>query len=646
MAAFHGASSSSLSSSIYQCAYDVFLSFRGQDTRRAFTAHLYAALRRNDINTFMDDKLRSEEEISPGLLKAIEESAISIIVLSKNYASSPWCLDELMKILECRKTRGQQVLPLFYHVQPSEVRNQSNSVGKAFAKLEERFKHDQMKLQRWKTALLQVANLSGRLLGNKNEAEFIREIIQWVNSILVKHRYFQVAQNPESLQQYVKPLLDIEKNIDRTCVVGIFEISGIDTTTIAKTFYNLIASLTEENKRSERRSRAVLCALDSKKLVKAVDHCFLFIKKIGKHVKDLIGLGVFRQENMEGIYAPFFDWECIRAATDNFSNAKKIGQGGFGCVFKGIFPGGEEIAVKRLSKVSQQGIKQFEKELVVMTKLQHMNIVGFRGYCIKGKERITVYEYMPNRSLDSFIFDQKQRMRLDWKMRVNIILGIVRGLLYLHRDSKWRIVHRDLKPGNILLDEQMNPKICDFGLARIVGSKENRVVKTFDYMFSETDEIITTIAGTIGYMSPESLAHGIFSIKSDVYSFGVLLLEIISGRRSVEFTMSEPHENIIEYAWILWGENKVFDLMDPTLHEVCNADQFVKCVHIGLLCVQDDPNDRPTTSNVVTMLESETGTLPTPKQPAYVSGLYSKVSSFRIKVTYTELTNSFEFEGR
>jgi hypothetical protein len=173
MAAFHGSSSSSSSSfsspssSISQCTYDVFLSFRGEDTRKTFTAHLYAALRRNDINTFMDDKLRSGEEISPALLKAIKESAISIIVLSKNYASSQWCLDELVKILECRKTRRQQILPLFYHVHPSEVRNQTNSVGKAFAKLEKRFKHDQMKLQRWKTALSQMGNLSGKLLGNR-----------------------------------------------------------------------------------------------------------------------------------------------------------------------------------------------------------------------------------------------------------------------------------------------------------------------------------------------------------------------------------------------------------------------------------------------------------------------------------------------
>jgi len=182
----HGASSSSLSSSIHRWAYDAFLSFRGRDTRRAFTAHLYAALSRNDNNTFMDAKLRSGEEISPALLKAIEESAISIIVLSQNYSSSPWCMNELMKILKCRETRRQQVLSLFYHVQLSEVRNQTNCVGEAFAKLEERFKHDQMKLQRWKTALSvlsQVANLSGRLLGNtyfyliRKNSKFIKDFI-------------------------------------------------------------------------------------------------------------------------------------------------------------------------------------------------------------------------------------------------------------------------------------------------------------------------------------------------------------------------------------------------------------------------------------------------------------------------------------
>jgi len=164
--AFHGASSSSSSSSIQE--WDVFLSFRGEDTRTTFTAHLYDAFHRKGINTFMDKEIRRGEEISPAaIFKAIEDSKISIIVLSKNYASSRYCLDELMKILECRRTRRQKVLSLFYHVDPSEVRHQTNSFGEAFAKLEEKFRDDVMKVQRWKTALKEVADMSGMPLGNK-----------------------------------------------------------------------------------------------------------------------------------------------------------------------------------------------------------------------------------------------------------------------------------------------------------------------------------------------------------------------------------------------------------------------------------------------------------------------------------------------
>ncbi|XP_062153772.1 G-type lectin S-receptor-like serine/threonine-protein kinase At4g03230 [Alnus glutinosa] len=181
---------------------------------------------------------------------------------------------------------------------------------------------------------------------------------------------------------------------------------------------------------------------------------------------------------------------------------------------------------------------------MVISKLQHKNIVKLRGYCIKGEERIILYEYMQCKGLDSFIFDKKQSMCLDWEMRVNIILGIARGLLYLHRDSNWRIIHRDLKPSNILLDEEMNPKISDFGLARIVGGKETRtntiyttkVVRTFNYMSSDIVE--TTIVGTRGYRPPESFSDGLFTVKFDVFSFGILLLEIISGKRNVDFYKS------------------------------------------------------------------------------------------------------------
>ncbi|KAM4093281.1 hypothetical protein ACB094_06G103500 [Castanea mollissima] len=322
------------------------------------------------------------------------------------------------------------------------------------------------------------------------------------------------------------------------------------------------------------------------------------------HVQDLIDLGEFKEEDEKSIDLPFYDLESIRVATHNFSNENKLGQGGYGPVYKGKLPSGQEIAVKRLSKVSGQGLKEFKNEVVLIAKLQHQNLVKLYGYCIEGNEKILLYEYMPNKSLDSFIFDQKQSVILDWEMRFNIILGIARGLLYLHQDSRLRIIHRDLKTSNILLDHEMNPKISDFGLAKIVGGKQ-------------TEAMTSRVAGTYGYMSPEYALEGIFSIKSDVFSFGVVLLEIISGKKNTGFYQSQQAMSLLGYTWGLWTNNKLLDLMDETLRDTCIADQFVKCLNIGLLCVQDDPSDRPTMSIVIKMLDGETLNLPTPKQPAF-----------------------------
>ncbi|GLT71486.1 hypothetical protein SLA2020_435010 [Shorea laevis] len=368
---------------------------------------------------------------------------------------------------------------------------------------------------------------------------------------------------------------------------------------------------TQERRRSDERNQ-VLRRLDSE-----------------RHLKDLIGSSEFKEEDEKGIDVPFFDLESILVATDSFSDANKLGQGGYGPVYKGTFPGSQEIAVKRLSTISGQGLEEFKNEVVLIAKLQHRNLVRLRGYCIKGHEKILLYEYMPNKSLDSFIFDQKLSMCLDWEMRFKIILGIARGLVYLHHDSRLRIIHRDLKTSNILLDEKMNPKISDFGLAKIVGGEE-------------TEANTTRLAGTYGYMSPEYAQNGIFSIKSDAFSFGVVLLEIISGKKNTGFYQSELAMSLLDYAWRLWVGNKVLDLMDQTLREVCNANQFVKCVNIGLLCVQDNPNDRPTMSNVVTMFDSEATTVPTPKQPAFVPGAgpSSTASSSSRPDTYTESTSS------
>ncbi|GMN64653.1 hypothetical protein TIFTF001_033725 [Ficus carica] len=352
-----------------------------------------------------------------------------------------------------------------------------------------------------------------------------------------------------------------------------------------------------------------------------------------KRINYLINSAEFEQEDGESIDVPFFDFESILAATDGFSDANKLGQGGYGPVYKGIFPGGQEIAMKRLSSASGQGLQEFKNEVVLIAKLQHRNLVRLRGYCVQGEEKILLYEYMPNKSLDSFIFDDKQSMLLDWEMRFNIILGIARGLLYLHQDSRLRIIHRDLKSSNILLDQDMEPKISDFGLARIVGGKQ-------------TEANTSRVVGTYGYMSPEYALEGLFSVKSDVFSFGVVLLEIISGKRNTRLVQSEQL-SLLGYAWRLWTENKVLDLMDPSLQGSYKEDQYVKCFKVGLLCVQEDPSDRPTVPSIITMLDSETAAIPTPQQPAFVLRRGSAIasSSSSKPETIAEITATLE-EGR
>ncbi|CAI9087679.1 OLC1v1021816C1 [Oldenlandia corymbosa var. corymbosa] len=216
---------------------------------------------------------------------------------------------------------------------------------------------------------------------------------------------------------------------------------------------------------------------------------------------------------------PTFEMTNIVEATKSFSDTNKIGEGGFGPVYKGELSTGKKIAIKRLSIDSKQGLVEFKNEVILISKLQHRNLVRLLGCCIDGEERMLVYEYMPNKSLDKYIYDSKTRKALNWTMRFNIIAGIARGLLYLHRDSRLRIIHRDLKASNILLDSEMNPKISDFGTARAFEEEQ-------------LSDKTTRVVGTHGYMAPEYITKGLYSMKSDVYSFGVLLLEIVSGRRN------------------------------------------------------------------------------------------------------------------
>ncbi|KAK4439298.1 Cysteine-rich receptor-like protein kinase [Sesamum alatum] len=302
-----------------------------------------------------------------------------------------------------------------------------------------------------------------------------------------------------------------------------------------------------------------------------------------------------------------FDFGKIRAATNDFSDANKLGQGGFGAVYLGKLPNGQEIAVKRLSRESGQGNIEFKNEVLLVAKLQHRNLVRLLGFSIEGTERLLIYEFVENASLDQFIFDPIKRSHLDWDTRYKIIAGIARGLVYLHEDSRLRIIHRDLKASNVLLDGDMNPKIADFGMARLVGQDETGQRNT------------SKIVGTYGYMSPEYAMHGQFSVKSDVFSFGVLVLEIISGQRNNNFENGESTEDLLSFTWKNWRDGTAGNVIDPVLRADSGSRQdMLRCIHIGLLCVQEIGANRPTMASVVLMLNSTTITLQVPSEPPFL----------------------------
>ncbi|XP_029127829.1 putative receptor-like protein kinase At4g00960 isoform X2 [Cajanus cajan] len=307
-------------------------------------------------------------------------------------------------------------------------------------------------------------------------------------------------------------------------------------------------------------------------------------------------------EEIQMVESLQFDLDTIQVATNNFSDSNKLGEGGFGTVYQGLLSNGQGIAVKRLSSNSGQGDMEFKNEVLLLAKLQHRNLVRLLGFSLAGREKLLVYEFVPNKSLDYFIFNPTKKAQLDWERRYKIIRGVARGLLYLHEDSRLRIIHRDLKASNVLLDEEMIPKISDFGMARLIVA-------------DQTQENTSRVVGTYGYMAPEYVMHGQFSVKSDVFSFGVLVLEIVSGQKNHD-TRHENGEDLINFAWKKWQEGTITNIIDPSLINNLQ-NEMIRCIHIGLLCVQENLSNRPTMANIALMLNSCSITLPVPSKPAF-----------------------------
>ncbi|KAL5065883.1 hypothetical protein RYX36_027620 [Vicia faba] len=301
----------------------------------------------------------------------------------------------------------------------------------------------------------------------------------------------------------------------------------------------------------------------------------------------------------------YFDFQTLRKATKNFHRRNLLGSGGFGPVYQGKLVDGRLVACKKLSlDKSHQGEREFLAEVRMITSIQHKNLVRLLGCCSDGPQRILVYEYMKNRSLDLFVHGNTDEF-LTWSTRFQIILGVARGLQYLHEDSHVRIVHRDIKASNILLDEKFQPRIGDFGLARF---------------FPEDQAYLSTqFAGTLGYTAPEYAIRGELSEKADIYSFGVLVLEIISCRKNTDLTLPSEMQYLPEYAWKLYEKSMVMDLIDPKLREKGYVEKDVmQAFHVAFLCLQPHPDLRPAMSQIVALLTFKIDMVTTPMRPAFL----------------------------
>uniref|UniRef100_A0A0C9S6N5 TSA: Wollemia nobilis Ref_Wollemi_Transcript_14504_2337 transcribed RNA sequence n=1 Tax=Wollemia nobilis TaxID=56998 RepID=A0A0C9S6N5_9CONI len=305
-----------------------------------------------------------------------------------------------------------------------------------------------------------------------------------------------------------------------------------------------------------------------------------------------------------------FNYDALKAATNNFHENNKIGEGGFSQVYKGNFSDGTEVAVKKLfMKHSTRAMDDFVTEVKLLSTVLHRNLVRLLGCCTRGRERLLVYEFVLNSSLDKHLFGEAAK-NIGWKTRFQIILGTAHGLAYLNEESQFRIVHRDIKAANILLDNDFHPKIADFGLARLFPDDQIHLT--------------TRVGGTIGYTAPEYAVHGRLTEKADVYSYGILVLEIVGGRKIMDLRLPSEMQLLLGWAWSLYEKNEAFGVVDRKLMESseCKKEEVLRVIHIALLCTQGAPQMRPSMSAVVSMLTSNTEILVRPTRPAFIDDNY------------------------
>ncbi|MED6119394.1 Cold-responsive protein kinase 1 [Stylosanthes scabra] len=298
-------------------------------------------------------------------------------------------------------------------------------------------------------------------------------------------------------------------------------------------------------------------------------------------------------EDLSGLqHVRLYTYKELRKATDDFSPANKIGEGGFGSVYKGRLKDGRLGAIKVLSAESRQGVKEFLTEINVISEIEHENLVKLYGCCVERNNRILVYNYLENASLaQSLLVGDHTNLLFNWQTRRKISIGVARGLAFLHEEVRPHIVHRDIKASNILLDRDLTPKISDFGLAKLIPANMTHVS--------------TRVAGTLGYLAPEYAIGGKLTRKADIYSFGVLLMEVVCGTCNVNSRLPMEEQFLLERTWDLYERNELVALVDITLNGKFDAEQACRFLKIGLLCTQDSPRLRPSMSSVVKMLTGE-----------------------------------------